>query len=376
VVKQRIVRAVAGLRHRWPWVDHTVRAYDRNTEVLGGQLAAAVTYYGFLSFFPLLALAFSLVGYVADVYPDAQDAVTRAVEDAFPSLIGPRQGQLDIQQVIDAKAGAGLIGLLGLAYAGLGWLDALRDGLRRVAGTDDVRLGVVKKKLLDLVVLAMLGTSLLASIVVSGLATAVTTWVLDLLGVAETSAAVVTLRVLSVGLAVVVDVVIFAILLSRLSGAHLPWRQVRSGALLAAVGFEVLKLAGAFLIARTTSNPLYATFGVVVGLLVWINLVSRLLIFAAAWAVTQPYALTPAPMGERGAGRRTGVAAATEPVSAVAPADYEAVPVEAAEVLGSWPSPASGGRAGSRGGAVAGALAGAGIGALVATLAARRRSRG
>jgi membrane protein len=186
----------------------------------------------------------------------------------------------------------------------------------------------------------------------------------------------VTLRVLSVGLAVVVDVVIFAILLSRLSGAHLPWRQVRSGALLAAVGFEVLKLVGAFLIARTTSNPLYATFGVVVGLLVWINLVSRLLIFAGAWAVTQPYALTPAPMGERGAGRRTGVAAATEPVSAVAPADYEAVPVEAAEVLGSWPSPASGGRAGSRGGAVAGALAGAGIGALVATLAARRRSRG
>jgi membrane protein len=248
----------------------------------------------------------------------------------------------------------------------------LRDGLRRVAGTDDVRLGVVKKKLLDLVVLAMLGTSLLASIVVSGLATAVTTWVLDLLGVAETSAAVVALRVLSVGLAVVVDVVIFAILLSRLSGAHLPWRQVRSGALLAAVGFEVLKLVGAFLIARTTSNPLYATFGVVVGLLVWINLVSRLLIFAAAWAVTQPYALTPAPMGERGAGRRTGVAAATEPVSAVAPADYEVVPVEAAEVLGTWPSPASGGRAGSRGGAVAGALAGAGIGALVATLAARR----
>jgi hypothetical protein len=103
VVKERLVRGVAGLRHRRPWVDHTVRAYDRNSEVLGGQLAAAVTYYGFLSFFPLLALAFSLVGYVADVYPDAQDAVTRAVEDAFPSLIGPRQGQLDIQQVIDAK---------------------------------------------------------------------------------------------------------------------------------------------------------------------------------------------------------------------------------------------------------------------------------
>jgi hypothetical protein len=51
VVKERLVRGVAGLRHRRPWVDHTVRAYDRNSEVLGGQLAAAVTYYGFLSSF-------------------------------------------------------------------------------------------------------------------------------------------------------------------------------------------------------------------------------------------------------------------------------------------------------------------------------------
>ena len=94
-----------------------------------------------------------------------------------------------------------------------------------------------------------------------------------------------------------------------------------------AVGFEVLKLLGTFLIARTTENPMYATFGVVVGLLVWINFVSRVLIYAAAWTATQPYSLEPSAIGEDGAGRSTGLAAATEPVRAVAPADYEPVPV-------------------------------------------------
>ena len=136
-------------RARRPWLDHAVRAYDRNGEVLGGQLAAAVTYFGFLSFFPLLALAFAMVGYVSTVYPGAQDGVTAAVESAFPSLVGPGDGQINIQDVVDAKAGAGIAGLLGLLYAGLGWLDALRDGLRRVFGTEDLDISLIKKKLVD-----------------------------------------------------------------------------------------------------------------------------------------------------------------------------------------------------------------------------------
>lgn len=106
----KIKDRVRAVRARRPPVDHLVRAYDRNSEVVGGQLAAAVTYYGFLSFFPLLALAFSMIGYVTDIYPSAQDAVTEAVEGAFPSLVGSGEGQINIQQVIDAKAGAGLVG--------------------------------------------------------------------------------------------------------------------------------------------------------------------------------------------------------------------------------------------------------------------------
>jgi len=53
--------------------------------------------------------------------------------------------------------------------------------------------------------------------------------------------------------------------------------------------FELLKRAGAFYIERTTENPLYGSFAVVVGLLVWINIVSRMLLVCAAWVVTAPY---------------------------------------------------------------------------------------
>jgi membrane protein len=75
-------------------------------------------------------------------------------------------------------------------------------------------------------------------------------------------------------------------MLSRLSGAHQSSRQVRSAAVLGALGFELLKVVGAFLIVRTTQNPVYAAFGVVVGLLIWINLVGQLLMVVAAWGAT------------------------------------------------------------------------------------------
>ncbi len=351
-----------------PWLDHTIRAYDRNSEVLGNQLAAAITYFGFLSFFPLLALGFSLVGYISDIYPSAQDDVTRAVQDAFPSLVGDGDGQINVQDIIDAKAGAGIIALLGLAYAGMGWLDALRDGLRRMFATADEKIGFVKKKTVDVVVLVLLGRSLLGSLVVTSLATAATTFVHDLVGLEETPVAVGLLKVVSVAFAVAADTLLFAIVLSRLSGASLTWRQVRSGALLGACGFEILKLLGTFLIGRTTENPLYATFGVVVGLLVWMNFVARLTMFAAAWTATQPYSLEPADVGEAGAGRSTGFAAATEPVVAVAPADYEPVPVGPTRTQAA-------NREGSRGSgrrrAVFGAAAGAGLAAWL--MRSRRR---
>jgi membrane protein len=296
-IRARIRARIRSWRAAYPWLDHAFRAYDRNTEVMGTQLAAAITYFGFLSFFPLLALGFSLAGFISEIYPNVQGDVTRAVEAAFPSLVGDGAGQINIQDIIDARASAGIIALLGLAYAGLGWLDALRDGLRGVFGTSDVKISFVKKKLVDVVVLVVLGLALLVSVVVTSLATEATTFVLDHVGLDETPVAIGMLKVISVLLAVAADTVLFAIVLSRLSGANLTWRQVRSGALLAAVGFEVLKLLGTFLIGRTTQNPIYATFGVVVGLLVWMNFVSRLTIFAAAWTATRPDAREPADLG-------------------------------------------------------------------------------
>ena len=352
-------RRVRAARARYAWVDHAVRAQDRHSEVVGGQIAGGITYFGFLSFFPLLALALALVGYLSGVYPGARDGITSAIQDAFPGLLGSGPGQINIDDVVAAKAGAGLVGLAGLLYAGLGWVDALRVGLRRVFGTIDDRPSFLHKKVADLVILVLLGTALLCSVAVSSLATSATAYVLGTVSLDDSLVATALLKIVAVALALTVDTVLFAILLTRLPGVRRPWGQIRSGALLAAVGFEALKLLGTFLIARTTDNPVYATVGVVVGLLVWINFVSRLLIYAAAWTATDAYSLEPGGIGDPGAGRNTGLFAATDPVRAVAPADYEPVPVAPG------PDAPSPGRMRTVRGAAIGAAVGAGLAGIV-----------
>ena len=63
------------------------------------------------------------------------------------------------------------------------------------------------------------------------------------------------------------------------------------GALLGAVGFEVLKAVALLLIAQTKGQPAFQAFGVALILVVWINYFSRLVMLAAAWAYTSPGAV-------------------------------------------------------------------------------------
>ena len=57
-----------------------VRTQQHYSAVKGNLQAGAVTYFAFLSFFPILALAFAVIGYVSRIYPDAQQNLVDAIE--------------------------------------------------------------------------------------------------------------------------------------------------------------------------------------------------------------------------------------------------------------------------------------------------------
>ena len=272
------------MRRRWAWFDHLARAYERYSEQHGDRLAAGLTFYAFLAFFPLTALAFALVGYAVAVNPHARELVTEAIRQILPGLAD----QLHVDQIAQAKTGAGAIGLIGLLWGGLGWIGALRESLRTIWQVDPGGGGnFFMKKVWDLIVLVLLGLSLLASVIVTSFATSATQVILSWLGLADVAGAGTMIRLLSITTAILADMVIFFVMFSRLSGTRASWHRLVKGTLFGAIGLEVLKLVGTYLVGHTTRNPVYASFAVLIGVLVWINLASRLMLFTASWTATR-----------------------------------------------------------------------------------------
>jgi membrane protein len=285
----RAKRRVHEVREHRPAIDHVLRMQEHYGETKAGQQAGAVTYFGFLSVFPVLALAFFVVGWVSKVYPDAQDNLVTAIGEMFPGIIGNGDNQIQIDDIQNAAGTVGLIGLAGVLYSGLGWLSALRDALIAVFELPErEQPNFVMGKLRDLLTLAIIGTVLLVAVALTGF---VSGFSKDLLGWVGLSTELGWLvQILAIVLGLLANAALFFVMFRLLAAPDLPKRAMWSGALLGAVGFEILKQVSGLLIRSTQGQPAFQVFGLALILVVWINYFSRVVLYAASWAWTHPLA--------------------------------------------------------------------------------------
>lgn len=282
--KQRLHAA----RGRWPLLDHLVRTVEHYGNVNGSALAAAVTYFAFLSFFPILALSFAVIGFVSRAYANADDALIEALTKVLPGIVGGEDG-LQLSDIEEEAPSIFSIGLLLALYSGLGWLSGMRTALIAVFEEPaKERPNFVLGKLRDVLALLCLGSVLVGSVAVSGVATKLTEPILELLGLGAGATPILWLVGLALGLAA--SALLFFAFFRLLAAPNVPTRSLWSGALLGAVGFELLKQLSTFLLAGTKDQPAFQAFGIALILVVWINYFSRVVVLAAAWAHTSPAA--------------------------------------------------------------------------------------
>ena len=275
------------LRARRPVVDHLVRMVEHYGEVKGSLQAGAVTYFAFLSFFPILALAFYVVGKVAKFYPRAQDDLIDAIDNVFPDLVG--ENGVPLGTIEEAAGAIALVGIVGVLYAGLGWITAMRAALVAVFELpSDEQLNFILGKVRDLAALMAIGSLLIVSVAVTGFVSGFADLLLGWLGLDTQLDWLV--KLLAGALGFVANVVLFFALFRLLGRPHAPARSLWSGAVLGAIAFEALKRLSFLLLASTQNQPAFQAFGIALILVVWINYFSRVVLYAAAWAHTTPAA--------------------------------------------------------------------------------------
>lgn len=268
------------------------RTLTRYGDRSGNVLAGGAAYAALFSIFGALVAGFSIFGLVLGNNEALLNQVVRATAEAIPGLLSVdgEQGAIDPEQLMDNPnlfSTAGAIAFLVALFAGLGWVDALRRAIRTFYDLPKDQTNAVVKKLKDVIWLAGLGGLLVASAVLSMGLTALGGTVLDALGLDGTAGRFL-IRAGGALIVVLVNAAAMVLIFRWLAGLRLPFNRLWGPALVGGVVFAILtQFSGVFVGGAASDNPLLATGAVLVTLLVLFNLMSRVVLYIAAWLVTK-----------------------------------------------------------------------------------------
>ncbi len=280
-------------RRARPWLDHLVRAGLRYNAQKGDYFAAAITYFSVLALFPLAMVGFSAAAFLLAGHPDLLARLQEDITQAVPGSTGAALNEL-ITKSLASRGTVGALGLIGALYAGLGWMANLREALTAQWDQQHQRGSFLKTKAADLGALLGLGLALVLSLGLSAVGGGGARLVLGVVGLDRVPGAFLVTAVVAIVLSIVATWAVFIWVIGRLPRERVSVRSAVQAALLAAVGFEVFKQLGVFYLQQVTSGPAGATFGPIIGVMVFFFITSRLLLFATAWAATAQEGLVPA----------------------------------------------------------------------------------
>jgi membrane protein len=315
-------------RAKRPWLDHLARAGSDYKSKNGDHMAAAVTYFSFLALFPLILVAFAVLGFVLQGNHHLLVDIQNQVDKSAPAGLGGKDGLLHkaMASAADHWQAVGIVGLLGALYAGLGWIGNLRTAIQEIWEHETAKENFLLAKVRDLLALGGLGLAAVVSLALTAAGTGATTALVKLVNLDHVTGIGVATRITGIAIAVLADTLIFGWMFVRLPRSPLTMRAVFRGSLFAAVGFEILKVVGTYYIARVGKSPAAGVFGSVIGLLVFINLVSRFLLFATAWTASSPSIRALHKRSESARGRRDAEPDAVGADSGAAGASTAAAP--------------------------------------------------
>jgi membrane protein len=280
----RVSAVLDSYQRRHSWVGLPLAVLYKFVDDQGGYLSALITYYGFLSLFPLLLTLASVLGFVLHGDPHLQNELLGSTLTQFP-IVGK-----EIQSNIHAYTGSGaalVIGLLGTIYGTLGVAQAGQNAMNIVwAVPRHKRPNPIRSRIRSLLVLAPLGTGVLVTTVLSAASAGNQAFGLHL-GIGG--------RLLTLVAAVVLNIVLFVVAYQLLTVTNVSRRQVLLGAVVAGLSWQLLQSIGTYYIAHRLkgAQEVYGVFGVVLGLIAWIYVEAVIVVICAELNVVLSHKLWP-----------------------------------------------------------------------------------
>ncbi|SNY05830.1 YihY/virulence factor BrkB family protein [Paractinoplanes atraurantiacus] len=259
------------LRRRSKYFDHLSRALLRFWEAQGGRLAAAIAYYGFFAVFALLLIGYSIFGILLDNNKELFEVVSDFLRQNLPFL--------DVPAILASGKTVGIVGIIGLTFTGIAWVEAIRSSQRLIWRLNEQPGYIGVRQALDLLVLlGILALLALSQLAVYGLEKLLA-WMAD--GIVQST--------VSWALTVAVNMLLAAALLAAVPRLRMTVRRMTPPVLQVGIGVTLLNTVGKSFVGLVQRNPAYGLVGSAVGVLVYLYVFNQLLLFGAAWAATSPH---------------------------------------------------------------------------------------
>jgi len=281
-LKQRIAAVTAWVQKLKP-----VRVFMQYNAKGGPLLAAGLSYQALFAVFAAIWVGFSIAGFAIRSSPELEQAFLNLLTTNVPGLIDTGDGgAIDAEKLFAAGilTWTGVVAAVGLLFTALGWLAAGRDAVRLLFGLPTAPTNFLLLKLKDLGLALGFGLAMILSAGLSVFSTAALSSVFDWLGIDhESDAAIIAVRAAGLLIVLILDAVVLGTFYRIVSGIRIPFRQLAQGVLLAALALGVLQALGSTLLGGATKNPLLASFAVIIGLLIWFNLICQVTLIGATW---------------------------------------------------------------------------------------------
>jgi YihY family inner membrane protein len=227
----------------------------------GPYLAALITYYAFVSLFPLLLLLSTILGHVLAGDPELQQRLINSALSQFP-VVGDQLGRP--RELSGGVAGV-VVGVLGSLYGGLGVAQAVQHMMNTAWSVP--RNSRPNPFLARGRSLLLLGTAGLAVLGTTALST---------MGSGNAGSLGMALRIAALVGSVAVNAVVFVFAFRLATTRPLTVRQVAPGALTAAVLWQLLQTFGVGYVSHVvrTASATNSVFALVLGLLAFLYLAS------------------------------------------------------------------------------------------------------
>lgn len=259
---KRALQAADALQQRHAWLAVPVAVWKKFGDDQAGNLAALIAYYAFVAIFPLLLVLVTVLDIVLKNDADLRKELLDSALKQYP-----------------------VIGLLGTFIGARGVATAMQNALNSVWEIPyERRPGFPWSWLRSFGLMLVIGLGLIGTTILSTIA-----------GGAGAVLPGFGAKVLALAVSLVLNIGVFWLAFRLGTASEISWRQLRLGAIIGGIVWQVLEAVGGYFISHQLAHasPLYGTFAVVLGLIAWLYLQAELTLYAVEANVVRAYRLWP-----------------------------------------------------------------------------------